>query len=156
ALVGRVAVSSRAERKHLPEALLRSGEEIDEAMGLAPEVADAEASGERRRVEDDPPAAPADHGARREGGAAVGPSSAIENASARSRRRTSTKPSSVARQPDAFVAAAGWSRVSAVLSSRTRLVCPSARTRTTRSLAAGRHEPSTALASTVTRPPSRR
>src|SRR5262249_47885791 len=28
ALVGRVAVSSRAERKHLPEALLRSGEEI--------------------------------------------------------------------------------------------------------------------------------
>jgi hypothetical protein len=54
ALVGRVAVTGGAEGQHLPEALARASQEVHEAMGLGPQLADPVAPRQGRRVQQDP------------------------------------------------------------------------------------------------------
>src|SRR5262245_13317179 len=56
-LIGRVAVAGRPEWQHLPEALPGVGEEANERVRFGPEVANAERSGQRRRMEQKPGAA---------------------------------------------------------------------------------------------------
>src|SRR5207245_7049872 len=54
ALVGRVAVAGGPQRQHLPELLLRGGQEVEEAEGLRSQLAEAEAAGQRRGMQKDP------------------------------------------------------------------------------------------------------
>ena len=66
ALVGRVAVAGRAERQDLPEPLLGRSQEVDEAIRLVAQVADAESARQRRWMEQKPtrprqPHAPSPH-----------------------------------------------------------------------------------------------
>ena len=49
--VRRAAVSGGAQRKNLPEALLRGGQEIDKGIGGGAEVADAAVGGQRSNVQ---------------------------------------------------------------------------------------------------------
>ncbi len=60
--VGRVAVARRAERKHLPDALAGSDEEVDEAPGARSQVADAVGTGKRCRMKEYARASPKLHG----------------------------------------------------------------------------------------------
>ena len=51
ALIRRVAVAGGPERQHLPELLAGRGEEVEELDRARPQIADAEAAGQRGRVE---------------------------------------------------------------------------------------------------------
>jgi hypothetical protein len=50
-LVWRIAVTGRTERQHLPDSLTASREKIDELERARAEIPDAEASGQRRWME---------------------------------------------------------------------------------------------------------
>src|SRR6187549_2082814 len=48
--IGRIAITCRPERQHLPQRLTRGLKEIGEGVGLRPEIADTERSRQRRRM----------------------------------------------------------------------------------------------------------